>query len=138
MILNAQGQPVSSSSVRNGNQVDAFQLPDGTIISAKAAKIMIEKARNDTVFRERLERADKEQYEFRLRRWWQNGCPGHAPRKEENWILAFLRRDNNEFTAEIQDKLIKNQEFGEKIMRQRTQNEGLKESEKGYEKLSAS
>jgi hypothetical protein len=101
-------------------QVDGYSLPDGYVVSAKASMGLHNRIQNDSVLRERIEAADR-----------MTGT--------ESIHLAMLRHDHKKPSKQTEAALLKNQQFGEKIMKKRIHDEGkaLEGSVAANEKLAA-
>jgi hypothetical protein len=123
MILNRYGNPIGTG--RYGEQIDGFQLPDGAVICKTASLALHRRIQNDPILRERLETAQKIIRE-------KTGNP-----KFSFLHLELLKHENKNITPEVTKAIEKNLDFGEKIQRQRIDNEKLKESGKGYENIKA-
>jgi hypothetical protein len=112
MLFGPNGLPVSSQNseapVRTGMQFDAFQLPNGAIISSKISKDFRNKIQNNTELRERLEKAQR-----------------MTGRK---LIALDMQRNNKGMNDDTRKVLEKNQSFGEKVMKKRIKNENLSKS----------
>jgi hypothetical protein len=130
MLYGANGQIIGGQG-RRGNQIDAMGVCDGVVICASESRKIHERAKNDSVFRERLEAADRESYALRMRVWKEDGMVGPEPKFEESEHLAMLRHGNK-----VPDAVWKNQEFGEKVLRSRIENEKLEGSAAGYAGIS--
>jgi hypothetical protein len=115
MLYDAQGREISSK--RHGMQADAYDIPNGAIVSEEITLAMQNKMRNDAKFRERIELAQK------IR---------HQKFKKPGKLLHLALMQNGEMNAATEAALLANQKFGEKIMRERTKNEKLTESDKAY------
>jgi hypothetical protein len=114
MLYAPNGQPI-----RKSMQVDAYDLPDGAIVSKAMSIVIHNKIANDTLLRERLEQAQRERN-------------ARFPKRKGNILhLAMLKR--GEMSTRTQEALVKNAEFGEKVARKRMSAENLKQSARGYE-----
>jgi hypothetical protein len=62
MILDAQGRAITVKKQikENRNKFDPFNLPDGVVVSAKDFLLHVKKIRENTEYREKLERAERE------------------------------------------------------------------------------
>ncbi len=120
MLYDYRGQPVTSESLnspgRRGERVEAYSLPDGAVVSAAASRALLNKIKNDTLLRERLETAARMTGRRTL-------------------ALELCRNGNKELTPAVEQALEKNMQFGESIHNQRIRAEKLAESEKGYANL---
>jgi hypothetical protein len=117
MLYDAHNRPIERTGM-HGMQADAFQQPAGAIVSVEITRALQNKIRNDTKFRERIELAQKIVHK-------------KFKKKGKLLHLAMLKREDME--RGVEDSLIKNQAFGEKVLRERAKNENLTETDKGYE-----
>lgn len=119
-LVDFRGRPISSANERNearrGDQVDAYALPNGAIVSKVASFALHNRIKNDTLLRERLETAARMTGRTTLH-------------------LDLLRHGNKHATATVEKAIEKNLEFGEKIQSQRIADKAIPETKAGYENL---
>ncbi len=121
-LVDWRGRPISSESERNeyrrGEQVAAFELPDGAIVSKGASMALHHKIRDDAQLRERLETAARMTGRRSLH-------------------LALCDRDNKHRTAAVEAAVEKNLEFGEAIQRERIKTDTtIPATKAGYDAIS--
>jgi hypothetical protein len=128
------GSEIKSTVRTNGNVVDIFQLPDSAFIKNKISAEIHRKLIEDPVFREKIERADKQRHAMLTREWFEKGCKGPKPPFQETIHLSLLRHGKDKMTDSQHEKIEQNAVKGEKIMLDRIKNESLERSKAGYEK----
>lgn len=117
MIVDCNGRPISTNSpIRRGINCDGYELPNGAIISTRISNDFRKSIQNNTKLREALETAQR--------------------MTGKTLIALDMQRNSKGMDDSTRNTLIKNQEFGEKVMMKRVEEENLTESKKGYETIS--
>lgn len=106
-----------AAGVRRGSQVDAFEVKAKQ--NMRVSFDLHNRIKNDTMLRERIAQADKEQLAFLTRQWYANGCHGSRPVMQETLHLSVLRHDKKAPTKEIEKGIVNNMKFGEQITNKR-------------------
>jgi hypothetical protein len=106
---------VPNTTTRRGNKMDAYSVPNGAMVSVEASKGFSKEIRDNSVLREKLEKAQRMTGKTLLH-------------------MAMLRKND----ADDKD-LLKNTEFAENIMKKRLveESDDLQGSKKGYEKINS-
>lgn len=119
-IVDWRGRPISSANERNemrrGEQVEAFSLPDGAVISKTASLALHNRIANDTRLRERLEVAARMTGRRSLH-------------------LALLDRSNKNVTRSVEEAIVRNLDHGEKIQNQRAERGDAPRTKAAHENL---
>lgn len=117
MILDSRGRPISTNSpIRRGINCDGYELPNGAIISTRISNDFRQSIQNNTKLREALETAQR--------------------MTGKTLIALDMQRNSKGMDGATRETLVKNQEFGEKVMKKRVAEEkNLTESKKGYETI---